>query len=122
MQNCKNPKPPPHQRQAEQVLLRDDHIVLLAVDRLLAAQAAVRRWFTRWRTRQLLAALDREQLRDIGITRTDIASWGGRLGAILASQDMQLRALADLRDDQLHNLSEAGLKLRREARRMHRHG
>lgn len=118
-QNCKNPNPPPHQRLAEQVLLRNDHLVLLAIDGLFAAHAAMKRWLQRRRTRRALAALEPRQLRDIGITDIDALferrRWWGR-------PDKSRRALAELDDSQLSNLSEAGLKLRREARQAPSHG
>ena len=52
--------------------LREDHIVLLAIDALLSLRAAVKRYITRRRTRRILAALDDQQLRDIGIARSEI--------------------------------------------------
>jgi uncharacterized protein YjiS (DUF1127 family) len=122
-QNDHKTTPANHPRKADPVLLRDDHLVLLLIDGLLAVHAAVRRWFKRRRTRQILAALDAHQLRDIGLTRADIASCSRRLSTVLTKRaevrDIGRRALADLDDSQLSNLSEAGLKLRREARREH---
>ncbi|HEY6023245.1 MAG TPA: DUF1127 domain-containing protein [Pseudolabrys sp.] len=65
---------------ASNVLLRDDHIVLLAIDGLLALHARIKKWRRRRRTMRALAHLDERQLRDIGLTETntvdDIASWG----------------------------------------------
>ena len=94
-------------------LLRDDHIVLWAIDAVLAAHAAVKRWWKYWRTRQVLAELNDQQLRDIGVTRTQALResrrwWPGphKCGS----------ALAELDDSQLCNLSENGLRVRREAR------
>jgi hypothetical protein len=49
--------------------LRDDHLVLLTIDRLLALHAAFRRWRKRRKTLRALADLDERQLRDIGLTR-----------------------------------------------------
>ena len=49
--------------------LRDDHIVLLTIDRLLALHAAFKRWRKRRKTLLALADLDEHQLRDIGLTR-----------------------------------------------------
>ena len=106
---------------ADPVFLRDDHIVLLAIDGLLAAHAAINRWFKRWRTRQLLAALDKHQLRDIGLTRADVSSWSGRLRTVLGKPadvgDISRRALADLDDSELGNLSDLGRQVRRDVRR-----
>ena len=56
-------------RETEAALLREDHIVLLAVDGLLALHAALKRYLLRRRTRQILATLDDRQLKDIGLTR-----------------------------------------------------
>jgi len=55
------------------VLLRDDHIVLLAIDGLLTLHAAAKRYFAGRRTRRILSALDDRQLRDIGLTRDEIS-------------------------------------------------
>jgi uncharacterized protein YjiS (DUF1127 family) len=57
------------QHQASNVLLRDDHIVLLAIDALLALYASFKKWRNRRRTLTALADLDDHQLRDIGLTR-----------------------------------------------------
>jgi uncharacterized protein YjiS (DUF1127 family) len=51
--------------------LRDDHLVLLTIDRLLALHAAFKRWHKRKKTLRALADLDEHQLRDIGLTRDD---------------------------------------------------
>jgi uncharacterized protein YjiS (DUF1127 family) len=51
--------------------LRDDHLVLLTIDRLLALHAAFKRWRKRSKTLHALAELDDRQLRDIGLTRDD---------------------------------------------------
>jgi len=56
-------------RSASSVLLRDDHIVLWAIDGLLALHAAFKKWRQRKRTVRALADLDERQLRDIGLTR-----------------------------------------------------
>jgi uncharacterized protein YjiS (DUF1127 family) len=52
--------------------LRDDHLVLLTIDRLLALHAAFKRWRKRRKTLRVLADLDERQLRDIGLTRDDV--------------------------------------------------
>lgn len=51
--------------------LREDHIVLLAIDAVLALHAITKRYFERRRTRRILAELDDRQLRDVGLTRTE---------------------------------------------------
>jgi len=50
-------------------VLRDDHVVLLAIDALLALHASFKKWRNRRRTLSALADLDGRQLRDIGLTR-----------------------------------------------------
>jgi uncharacterized protein YjiS (DUF1127 family) len=50
-------------------VLRDDHVVLLAIDALLALYASFKKWRNRRRTLRALADLDDRQLRDIGLTR-----------------------------------------------------
>ena len=59
-------------RETKAALLRDDHIVLLAIDGLLALHAAMKRYFSQRRTRKILSALDDRQLRDIGLTRDEV--------------------------------------------------
>jgi uncharacterized protein YjiS (DUF1127 family) len=112
-QNCNGETAADRKRKADSVLLRDDHLILLLVDGILAVYAAVRRWLERRRTRRALAALDPHQLRDIGVPPAEALResrrwWSGR--------DNSRRALAELDDSQLSNLSEAGLKLRTGAR------
>ena len=91
------------------------------IEHAAGVYAAVSRWITRWRSRQMLAALDNHQLRDIGVSRADIATWGGRLSADTKSHDgagiIQRRALAELDEARLSDLSEAGLRAWREAQR-----
>ena len=53
-------------RDAPSVLLRDDHIILLAIDALLALHASFKKWRKYRRTLRALAGLDERQLRDIG--------------------------------------------------------
>ena len=57
------------QHQASFVLLRDDHVVLLAIDALLALHASFKKWRSLRRTLLALGDLDDRQLRDIGLTR-----------------------------------------------------
>jgi uncharacterized protein YjiS (DUF1127 family) len=52
-------------------VLRDDHIVLVAIDRLLALYAALQKWRQHKKTVRALAELDERQLRDIGLTRDE---------------------------------------------------
>jgi uncharacterized protein YjiS (DUF1127 family) len=49
--------------------LRNDHVVLLAIDALVALRAWFKKWRDHRRTLRALADLDEHQLRDIGITR-----------------------------------------------------
>ena len=84
------------------VPLRNDHVVLWAIDGLLTLHTAFVRWRSRRRTFRALADLDQEQLRDVGLTRGHHKSY---------------RALAELDDTQLCHLSERGLRARREVRR-----
>jgi hypothetical protein len=58
------------------VLLRDDHIVLLAIGAFLALHASFKKWRTRRRTRRALADLDERQLRDIGLTHDEALGLG----------------------------------------------
>src|SRR5262245_16386134 len=53
--------------------LRDSHIVLLAIDLLVALHAAVRKWRNHRRTLSALDELDEHQLRDIGLTREQMS-------------------------------------------------
>jgi uncharacterized protein YjiS (DUF1127 family) len=50
-------------------VLRDDHIVLVKLDGLLALYAAFQKWRHHKKTVRALAELDEWQLRDIGLTR-----------------------------------------------------
>lgn len=105
-------------RKASLVLLRDDHIVLLAIDAFLALHASFKKWRSRRRTLRALADLGERQLRDIGLTRDEAL-----LETIpkLLSRHKSYRALAELDDTQLSNLSELGLQVRHEARRAAHH-
>ena len=71
-----------------QALLRDGHLVLLAVDGLVALQASFKKWRNHRRTLRALADLDEHQLRDIGLTREE---------AFLGRQS-NYRALAELNE------------------------
>ena len=51
------------------VPLRDGHIVLLAIDVLVALHTAFRKWRNHRRTLKALDELDEHQLRDIGLRR-----------------------------------------------------
>ena len=51
--------------------LRDGHVVLLAVDVLVALHASFKRWRNYRRTLRVLADLDEDQLHDIGLTREE---------------------------------------------------
>lgn len=62
-ENPKSPTPYP---------LRDDHLVLLTINRLLTLHAAFKRWRKRRKTLRALSDLDERQLRDIGLTRDDL--------------------------------------------------
>jgi hypothetical protein len=59
-------------RKTPPILLRDDHIVLLAIDAVLALHASFKKWRNHRRTLRALAELDERQLRDIGLTRDGI--------------------------------------------------
>ena len=84
------------------ILLRSDHLVLWALEGLLAFHAALKRWRSRQRTFRALGELDEEQLRDVGLMRGHHKSY---------------QALAELDETQLCHLSERGLRTRREVRR-----
>jgi uncharacterized protein YjiS (DUF1127 family) len=98
----------------ESILLPDDHLVLLAVDGMLALYRLFVKWLRRWRTLGALAELDQRQLRDIGLTREDTPS---RSPFDILDLHKSYRALAELDDTQLCQLSERGLQIRRETRR-----
>jgi uncharacterized protein YjiS (DUF1127 family) len=118
-------------------LLREDHVLCLIIDALLAVHGAAKRLLKRRRSRELLAALDEHQLSDIGLTDADVSNESAISRAVVArrnqvgsvrgaiskvrywwnSRDLNCPALAELEDDQLPNLSEIGRQLRREARR-----
>lgn len=97
----------------QSVLLRDDHIILLAIDGLLALHASFKKWRSRRRTILALADLDERQLLDIGLTR-DGASCNFPFKS--PGDHKSYRALAELDETQLSNLSALGLQVRREIR------
>lgn len=119
----------------EPLLLREDHFLCFVIDAVLAIQGTANRWLKRRNTRELLAALDEHQLRDIGLTRADVVSESailravaarraqvGRMSATIATvrrwwtnRDASRRALEELDDDQLDKLSDVGREVRRQA-------
>jgi uncharacterized protein YjiS (DUF1127 family) len=100
-------------------LLKDDHLVLRAIDGLLALHASFKAKFTtryttryktwrgRRRTLKALADLDERQLRDIGLSREDTLSAGS---ARWAHRHASYRALAELDASELCHLSEHGVQ------------
>ena len=100
--------------EAEQLpaeLARGDDLIWLAVDVMQAASTAFRRWRNRRRTRRELSILDARQLRDIGLNRMcldPVARWFVR--------DETCRALSELSDSEVRDLSDFGRKRRRKAR------
>jgi uncharacterized protein YjiS (DUF1127 family) len=92
-------------------LLKDDHLVLLAIDGLLALHALLKAKYKRWRARRrtlkALADLDERQLRDIGLSREDLLFEGS---VRLPRQHKSHRALAELDASELSNLSEHGMQ------------
>lgn len=104
-----------HKKQS--ILLPDDHLVLLAVDGVLALHALFVKWLRRRRTSRALAELDRRQLRDIGLAREETPSSSP---FDILGEHKSYRALAELDDTQLCHLSERGLQIRRETRRKER--
>jgi len=77
--------------------LRDNHLVLLTINRLLALRAAFKRWRKRRKTVRALADLDERQLRDIGLTRDDV----------------HYEALAELEDAHSKRINNNGLRGRK---------
>jgi uncharacterized protein YjiS (DUF1127 family) len=116
---------------------RDGRFLAFITDAAAALRDAARRWLRRRQTRELLTALDDRQLRDIGLTRDDLASELSLSRAVRARRrlmsgvsdrpsqmsrwwtrhDRNSRALAALGDDELSSLSDLGRQVRREARR-----
>jgi uncharacterized protein YjiS (DUF1127 family) len=78
------------------------------------------RYARRRHTRRLLSELSPQQLRDIGLTRADVTDWSAHLRSRLTSDthgERCRRALSRLDQEQLSNLSEAGRRAWRAARR-----
>jgi uncharacterized protein YjiS (DUF1127 family) len=94
-------------------VLRDGHLVTVAIDALLALHGAFKRWHGRRRTLRALAKLDEHQLRDIGLTRGDTTP-------SRQADETCHRALAALDDNELVHLSDLGRRTRRDA--MHGRG
>lgn len=113
-QKCNSPA----SRDASSVLLRDDRIVLLAIEALLALRASFKKWREHRRALRALADLDERQLCDIGFTRDKALS---ETPFKLLGHQKSCRALAELDETQLSNLSERGLQVRREVRRVMHH-
>lgn len=120
-------------------LAHDYPALVLIVDTCFAACSAFAHALRLRRTRHILAALDRDLLRDAGFTPEDLTN--GRLDRVLKTQraarlqrpwariwraafaaDRSRKALIALGHDQLHALSEQGLKARREALHDHKAG
>ena len=87
-----NLSPNLHPGNADPRLLREDHFLCLIMDAVLAVRSAIRRWLNRRRTRQVLAALDEHQVRDIGLTRADARSETASLSAVLSELHHHRRA------------------------------
>ena len=87
-----SPSPNQDPGKADPRLLREDHFLCLIMDAVLAVRPAVRQWLNRHRTRQVLAALDDHQLRDIGLTRAETRSETANLSAVLAELHQYRRA------------------------------
>lgn len=67
--------------------LRDSHIVLLAVDVLVALHAASRKWLNHRRTLKALEELDEHQLRDIGLAREQVSDGRSRYRPLAGADD-----------------------------------
>jgi uncharacterized protein YjiS (DUF1127 family) len=67
--------------------LRDGHIVLLAIDVLVALHAAYRKWRNQRRTLKALEELDEHQLRDIGLTREQVSAGHFRYRPLASADD-----------------------------------
>jgi len=69
---CSMTTPAQYRSEPIRRLVREDRF--LAITTVLALPATVGRWLKRRHTRQVLAALDEHQLRDIGLTRTELST------------------------------------------------
>ena len=121
-------------------LARQYPSVVLIVDACFKVCSAIALAWRLRRTRRILDTFDPDRLRDVGFTRADLRN--GRLDKLLETQhaaarpqrpwarfwrgalaaDRCRKALIALGHDQLHSLSEQGLKARREARHGHSSG
>jgi hypothetical protein len=119
-------------------LARQYPSVVLVLDACFAVCSAIAHAYRLRRTRRILATLDRDRLSDVGLDRAGLHN--GRLDAMLTDQhtaawpegswarlwrgalaaDRCRKALVALGHDQLHSLSDQGLKARREALHEHR--
>jgi uncharacterized protein YjiS (DUF1127 family) len=119
-------------------LARQYPSVVLIVDACFNACSAIAHAWRLRRTRRILERLDRDRLRDIGLARDDLRNgsldhslrrqaaasqpdgpWAHAWSWLLKA-DRSRKSLAALGDDQLCNLSERGLKVRRDALHDHR--
>jgi len=119
-------------------LARQYPSVVLTLDACFNACSVISHARRLRRTRHILNGFDRDRLRDIGFTRADLRDGGldralrkqaaaaypegpwAYAWARLLKADRSRKALVALGHDQLHNLSEHGLKARRDALRDHR--
>ena len=64
---------PHYAGEADRSLSRDDHVLALVKNAVLIIPVAFGRWLKGRHTRQVLAALDEHQLRDIGLRRAELS-------------------------------------------------
>ena len=130
--------PRPARDPAYDELARQYPSVGLVLDACFAVCSAIAHAYRLRRTRRILATLDSDRLDDIGLDRAGLRN--GRLDAMLKEQhaaarpegswarlwrgalaaDRCRKALMALGHDQLHSLSDQGLKARRAALHEHR--
>ena len=121
-------------------LARQYPSVVLIIDACFTTCSAIAHAWRLRRTRRILEAFDRDRLDDIGLTRAALRDGGldralrkqaartypegpwARAWAWLLKADRSRKALAELGEDQLSNLSEQGLKARRDAQHDHGRG